>query len=557
MSNKDEEYLIEKDSQTKKEEARKLARDLRKQGKTPEPIIILDNGQVKKASELNITEQTQEFIKCAKDPIYFIKTYLTIFDQTIGEEGEIVPFNLFPFQEDLIKTYLNERFVIANKYRQAGISTTTCAYIAWYVMFKQNRSVAIVADKLETARDELMNDVVDFIDNCPEWLKPSPDVKDTQKLKRYDNGCQLSAFSSKGLRGYTPTLLFWDETAWTENSDRFWTSAKPTLQTGGRGIMVSCVTKDSYIFTNKGIKQIKEYISNENLGGDFINDAYILGNKKIRKTNIIFKNGYVDTLKVKTTYSELESSLNHKYWCYKNNKYSWVEASDLKIGDYISIQKGKNIWGNNDSCDDFKPTISNKIKYVFNPKYITEDISYLIGLYISEGYLRRNGKNKTGGDLILTCGDNLSPILNKLNLKFYKKDEFHYIISSLNLLEFFEYLGFNINKKAPQKIIPSRLLEMSRNNIIAMIQGIMDGDGWASYDEKRNKLRVGIGLSSLELIKQLRILFNNFGILTEFKVYKTPKTKIVNVESIQYRLIINNLYTIKYFDEIGFRFERN
>jgi len=239
MSKIDDEYIIQEDAQKQKEKARKLARDLRKQGKTPEPIIILDDGQIKKASELNIDEQSREFVKCAKDPIYFIKTYLTIFDQTIGEEGEIVPFNLFPFQEDLINLYQDERFVIANKYRQAGISTTTCAYISWYIMFKQNRSVAIVADKLETARDELMNDVVDFIDSCPEWLRPSPDVKDTQKLKRYDNGCELSAFSSKGLRGYTPTLLFWDETAWTENSDRFWTSAKPTLQTGGRGIMVS------------------------------------------------------------------------------------------------------------------------------------------------------------------------------------------------------------------------------------------------------------------------------------------------------------------------------
>ena len=61
----------------------------------------------------------------------------------------------------------------------------------------------------------------------------------TMKHKHYDNDCQLQAFSSKGLRGYTPTLLFWDETAWTERGDIFWTSARPTLQTGGRAIFVS------------------------------------------------------------------------------------------------------------------------------------------------------------------------------------------------------------------------------------------------------------------------------------------------------------------------------
>jgi len=222
-----------------KEEKRKLEKALRKAGKLPEPIIVTQSGDLKKVSELSMAEREYEIIRCASNPIYFIETYLTIFDQTQGEGGQIVPFALFDFQKELINTYLDERFVIANKYRQAGISTTTCAYIAWYVMFKSHRSVAIVADKLETARDELMNDVVDFIDGCPDWLRPHPDVKDTQKLKRYDNGCQLSAFSSKGLRGYTPTLLFWDETAWTEKSDKFWTSAKPTLQTGGRAIMVS------------------------------------------------------------------------------------------------------------------------------------------------------------------------------------------------------------------------------------------------------------------------------------------------------------------------------
>jgi len=37
----------------------------------------------------------------------------------------------------------------------------------------------------------------------------------------------------------TPTLIFWDETAWTEKGDKFWTAAKPTLGTGGGAIMVS------------------------------------------------------------------------------------------------------------------------------------------------------------------------------------------------------------------------------------------------------------------------------------------------------------------------------
>jgi hypothetical protein len=236
---------IDVQREKEKEQIRKLAAELRKQSAKIEPIVVTKDGIAKRASELTITEQKQEIIRCATDPVYFIETYLTIFDQTQGMAGMIVPFKLFDFQKELIQTYRDNRFVVANKYRQAGISTTTCAYIAWYVMFNPNRQVAIVADKLETARDEIMSDVVLFIEGCPDWLRPKTgreavgNFKDTQKLKIYDNNSRLGAFSSKGLRGMTPTLIFWDETAWTEKGDKFWTAAKPTLQTGGAAIMVS------------------------------------------------------------------------------------------------------------------------------------------------------------------------------------------------------------------------------------------------------------------------------------------------------------------------------
>ena len=230
-----------------KEEARKQAKKLRKSANNLEAIIVTKSNKVKKVNELTFEEQEDEIVRCAASPIYFIETYLTIFDQTQGVAGTIVPFKLFDFQKELIETYNapKNRFVVANKYRQAGVSTTTCAYIAWYVMFNQNRAVAIVADKLETATGELMSDVVEFIECCPSWLKPKTgrntekNLKDTQKLKIYDNDSRLGAFASKTLRGMTPTLLFWDETAWAEKGDKFWTAALPALVTGGRAIMVS------------------------------------------------------------------------------------------------------------------------------------------------------------------------------------------------------------------------------------------------------------------------------------------------------------------------------
>ena len=555
---------IDQERELRKQEARKLAEEIRKKNGSVEPIIITSGG-VKKASELTYAERELEYVKCATNPIYFIETYLTIFDQTQGEAGEIVRFKLFDYQKDLIQTYIDNRFVVANKYRQAGISTTTCAYIAWYVMFNQNRQVAIVADKLETARDELMSDVVEFINGCPSWLRPKTgretenQLKDTQKLKLYDNGSRLGAFSSKGLRGMTPTLIFWDETAWTEKGDKFWTSAQPTLQTGGAAIMVSCVTKDTYLYTNKGIKQMQDFIPTEELGAHIIDDYHILGKEKLRQGNLFFNNGYVDTRIIKTRFSELESSLNHKFWAYKlsEKKYGIYKTHELEVGDYVSIQKGKNIWGNNDDCSDFNPTHTSNTKNIFKPSEITPDLAYFIGLYISEGYIHnvvRNGKIHTT-QITITCGDDISHIIKKFGFKYYF-DGIHYTINSKNIGEFFEYLGFDLSKKAPKKTIPPRLLEMSRENIIAMIQGIMDGDGWSSYNQDKNKLRVGIRLSSKELVNQIRIILGNFGILTEYFESITPPTKKVKVSSQGYGITANNGYAFKYLQEIGFRFDR-
>lgn len=235
---RDEEY------ERKKAIQRKVADKLREKHNNKEAVIITQDGTPKLASQLTPMEKELEKIKCTASPIYFIETYITIFDQTNksqGEDGSIVPFRLFDFQKDLIRDYMKHRLNIANKYRQAGISTATSAYIAWYMAFTTiERNVAIVADKQETAVNEMMKDVVDFLEACPDWLVPQPTGKDNEKHKIYSNGSQIKAFATSGLRGYTPTLLFWDETAWADNSEKFWTATRPAvMNTGGRAIFVS------------------------------------------------------------------------------------------------------------------------------------------------------------------------------------------------------------------------------------------------------------------------------------------------------------------------------
>jgi len=223
-----------------KQEVRELAKELREKGGKYDPVIITKKGEIKPASKLNIEEQSDEIIRCTIDILYFIESYLTVFDQTQPNGGAIIPFKLFGFQKDVIEEYKNNRFNIINKYRQGGLTTITCAFYAHKIMFNSNRNIAVVANLLTTAQNEIMYDICEFIESCPDWLKPKIDKKNSQKLKIYENGSKIGAFAiSSGLRGYTPTDILLDECAWVEGGNKFWTSTQPTLQTGGRAILIS------------------------------------------------------------------------------------------------------------------------------------------------------------------------------------------------------------------------------------------------------------------------------------------------------------------------------
>ena len=66
----------------------------------------------------------REYLKCAVDPVYFIKKYCVIQHPVKGK----IPFILYPFQEDVVRDFVANRFNVILKARQLGLSTLTAAY---------------------------------------------------------------------------------------------------------------------------------------------------------------------------------------------------------------------------------------------------------------------------------------------------------------------------------------------------------------------------------------------------------------------------------------------
>ena len=111
-------------------------------------------------------DQVKEYIKCSQDPAYFIKTYAKI----VSLDDGVVPFLMFPYQERIVNTIHLNKNTLGKLFRQAGKSTIVAAYFAWYILFNNNKTAVILANKQAIAI-EIFSRVQFIIENLPQWLQ--------------------------------------------------------------------------------------------------------------------------------------------------------------------------------------------------------------------------------------------------------------------------------------------------------------------------------------------------------------------------------------------------
>jgi hypothetical protein len=170
----------------------------------------------------------QEYVKCSKDPVYFTENYMKIISINEG----LVNFNMYDYQKKMVRSFKDNRFSIVTTARQAGKSTTTCAFILWYIIFHPDKTVALLANKGDTAR-EILGRVQLAYQHLPKWLQQGVVEWNKGSFVLENNSRVLAAATSaSAIRGYSINLLFIDEAAFIENWDEFFTSVYPTISSG-------------------------------------------------------------------------------------------------------------------------------------------------------------------------------------------------------------------------------------------------------------------------------------------------------------------------------------
>lgn len=277
-----------------------------------------------------------------------------------------------------------------------------------------------------------------------------------------------------------------------------------------------CQVGSTLVITNNGIMRLDEI---GNIYGDKWQNINfeICQENKTSKAIKFYNHGISKTKKIKlSTGLEMECSLEHKYRILKDNKYEWISANNIKVGDLILYKIGGYV---NKNYFKFKKTdwpiskISNKIinfKKFNTPTLLNEEIAWFLGLYFADGSNHSKGIRIAGNikDInILKKAQEI--ILKEFNIKskIYERTK-----SENNADLYINNTGFlwwlkeqGVSKDFCENIkVPTPIRLSSSSSIKSFINGFKSGDG-----AKDGKSFVTV---SKEFALEMMILMRSVGI---------------------------------------------
>jgi len=296
-----------------------------------------------------------------------------------------------------------------------------------------------------------------------------------------------------------------------------------------------CVAPDTILLTSGGVIAI----------GDIEDNACsVIGIDGLNKIDAFIRKNKQETIKIKTLMGyELECTPMHRVMVQGRE---WAKAAELEAGDLIPVQFNNNYFV---GCDDISDIdLESRGKWQ-RPDSITEELAYIIGLFIAEGSYSYN-------KLVIynTEDEVISRLLNNtLGLNFIHEPQFQRIsLCCKRFIELLVKLGFGETTRAHTKSIPQRLTRLSKNVMSSMLRGMFDGDGHSSQYNGC----VGYTSTSKTLIDQLRVILLNYGLLTKLSVDDRCTSGKAKSKRIAYQITCPTEFSSDFYRDIGFGIQR-
>jgi len=324
------------------------------------------------------------------------------------------------------------------------------------------------------------------------------------------------------------------------------------LVVGRRG--GKCEKEGTLVNTNRGFIEI------QNLGdanGPEYQPLKVIvaqeGNKK-SETAYFYNGGERDTIRVSSYYGfENEGTPNHRIKVlFEDGTIQWKFLEDIKENDIICIHRKTDLWAKEYiNLEKFKKELKGN-KKIELPIVFDENWALLLGVLVGDGTWGLEG------GLEVTVGP-YPEWLEKVKSIFLKTVGEYKIVEiknkragriryfSVDVREFFNCIGYNIDAKSDNKRIPWVVMQSPKSVVAAFIRGLFETDGCVESGRK-----VTFSTASKKLAQELQLLLLNFGIVSSIKGKLNKK-----YNKTYYHLQLLGSESIRLFSEnIGFISDR-
>lgn len=214
-----------------------------------EGILKRDN-----VDTLDIYLENGKVVSCSKDHVFFNEEYveleaasLSLSDRLVTRHGIIGIKKIEDGKRESVYDAClssNERYYTNDVLsHNCGKSTSFEIFTCWYILFNEQKSVALLANKAQSSLNILRKVKVAY-ELLPKWMQSGVVTWNASEI-RLENGCHVmaAATSSSGIRSFSMNVCIIDEMAFISNSmwEDFFSSVYPTVSssTESKTILVS------------------------------------------------------------------------------------------------------------------------------------------------------------------------------------------------------------------------------------------------------------------------------------------------------------------------------
>ncbi len=314
------------------------------------------------------------------------------------------------------------------------------------------------------------------------------------------------------------------------------------------GPEIMCVSGDVPIIINNEIRKAEEIFGNQKIteiGSGSNHKSYSAKGKLIGVTNPTFSEVEADlleTTEVKVPYyynvsfdgPNYDISSNHPLLTFSESGISWKTPPMLKENDYVVVNVIQKL--NQPTIDYAKET---KIKI---PEKFGKELSFLVGLIAGDGHVGKDnitfaGKNRKLHDKFRQI---ITDVFKISKYKEYedKEGNVRTVIYSTELVNFFNYLGFNSGKKEYKKFLENWLIKFDQKLYASFLLGLLVTDGTKGT---HSAILYSVDKEALSKIAQIG---NYRGFI--FEKPKIHTNKLSNVS----KIILKGKYNLELFNKI-------